>query len=191
MGWTPEYDREQALARAAALFGSLGYAGCSIEDLVQGIGVHRGSLYKAFASKRGLFIESLRHHIPGPLHTVVRRLAEADDGDSAKMIAAHAEELDLLLVAAMEGGSDPEIREQLNVALAALGEGAAPEGASPDRELRSVGLLLLCCRLAWRCTRTDELLLHLNPLSVAITERNIDGQGQHHRQHSPRRDHGA
>lgn len=174
MGRTPEYDRDDALTKAAALFGSLGYAGCSIEELVQGTGVHRGSLYKAFGSKRGLFIAALRHHMAGPLRTVAQQLAGLDCGGSAETLAAHASELDLLLVAAIEAGHDPDVEAQLKAALTAIG---GP--GSSDVECRTAGLLLLCCRLAWHATTPDELPRHLRFLS--FEERRNHGQGSGHR----------
>ncbi|MCW2780457.1 MAG: DNA-binding:Bacterial regulatory protein TetR [Marmoricola sp.] len=45
--------------RSAAAFLTSGYEGTSIEELVSATGLHRGSLYKAFGSKRGLFVTCL------------------------------------------------------------------------------------------------------------------------------------
>ncbi len=50
-----EFDEAQVLALARALFASQGYNGTSIDDLVRNTGLLRGSLYKAFGSKRNLF----------------------------------------------------------------------------------------------------------------------------------------
>lgn len=44
---------------AAAVFRRDGYAASSIEQLVDATGVHRGSLYATFGSKRGLFLRVL------------------------------------------------------------------------------------------------------------------------------------
>lgn len=48
---------------ASAVFAERGYAGTSVDMLVAASGVHRGSLYSAFGSKRGLFVACLRQAI--------------------------------------------------------------------------------------------------------------------------------
>ncbi|WP_402720933.1 helix-turn-helix domain-containing protein [Janthinobacterium rivuli] len=49
------FDEATVTSQAAAVFGSLGYNAASIDDLVKATGLLRGSLYKAFGSKRHLF----------------------------------------------------------------------------------------------------------------------------------------
>ncbi|MDN2677966.1 helix-turn-helix domain-containing protein [Janthinobacterium sp. SUN033] len=49
------FDETTVISQAAAVFGSLGYNAASIDDLVKATGLLRGSLYKAFGSKRHLF----------------------------------------------------------------------------------------------------------------------------------------
>jgi TetR/AcrR family transcriptional repressor of nem operon len=49
------FDESVVLSQARALFASQGYNGTSIDDLVRVTGLLRGSLYKAFGSKRNLF----------------------------------------------------------------------------------------------------------------------------------------
>ncbi len=52
--------------QAAAVFGRLGYNATSVDDLVAATGLQRGSLYKAFGSKRNLFQSVLRQALlPG------------------------------------------------------------------------------------------------------------------------------
>jgi len=166
VGRVPEYDRASVLSAAGALFGTLGYAGCSIDDLVQGLAVHRGSLYKAFGSKRGLFIEALRHHVSGPLSSVAEDLAAASPECIPEELAARAPELDLLLVAAVEAGTDPAVEEQMKAALASLGRAKLLGANASDTEARTAGLLLLSCRLASHCVPADELPHHLHRLST-------------------------
>jgi TetR/AcrR family transcriptional repressor of nem operon len=55
MGRPREFDEERVLAQARALFATQGYNGTSIDELVKSTGLLRGSLYKAFGSKRNLF----------------------------------------------------------------------------------------------------------------------------------------
>lgn len=165
MGRAPEYDRDNVLSAAGALFGRFGYAGCSIEDLVQGLGIHRGSLYKAFGSKRGLFIEALRHHVSGPLSSVAGSLAAHTPDRPAEAIAADAPELDLLLVAALEARADRAVQEQLGAALTSLGRAVLVDAGASGADARTAGLLMLTCRLASRCVPEQELPHHLQRLS--------------------------
>lgn len=50
-----EFDLEVVLSEARSLFAKKGYHGTSIDDLVKVTGLQRGSIYKAFGSKRNLF----------------------------------------------------------------------------------------------------------------------------------------
>jgi AcrR family transcriptional regulator len=53
------FDEDAVVAQAAAVFARLGYNAASIDDLVAATGLQRGSLYKAFGSKRKLFERGL------------------------------------------------------------------------------------------------------------------------------------
>jgi len=54
---TPEYDRDQVISRATATFWERGYGQTSITHLVKSTGLQPGSLYAAFGSKKGVFLE--------------------------------------------------------------------------------------------------------------------------------------
>lgn len=95
---------------AAAAFGRLGYIGCSIDDLVEATGLQRGSLYKVFGSKRGLFEKVLAQALSGDwarepasvdlMITALRELAGVDliiAGMCRRALAAHREGAALLL----------------------------------------------------------------------------------------------
>ncbi len=49
------FDETVVLSQARTLFANQGYNGTSIDDLVKATGLLRGSLYKAFGSKRNIF----------------------------------------------------------------------------------------------------------------------------------------
>lgn len=49
------FDEDDVISKAADVFGRLGYNAASIDDLLDATGLQRGSLYKAFGSKRNLF----------------------------------------------------------------------------------------------------------------------------------------
>jgi len=54
------FDELQALDKATQVFWSKGYDGVTIDDLVEGMGVGRPSLYAVFGDKRTLFLRVLR-----------------------------------------------------------------------------------------------------------------------------------
>ena len=54
-----EFDRQLALSQALGLFWERGYTNTSIHDLLNTLGIKRGSLYAAFGDKRSLFFEVL------------------------------------------------------------------------------------------------------------------------------------
>jgi TetR/AcrR family transcriptional regulator, transcriptional repressor for nem operon len=55
-----EFDRDEVLHRAMEVFWCQGYEATGMPDLVEAMGIGRQSLYNAFESKRGLFLEALR-----------------------------------------------------------------------------------------------------------------------------------
>jgi TetR/AcrR family transcriptional repressor of nem operon len=54
-----EFDPDEVLARARDLFWSQGYATTSVQDLVDVLAVHRGSLYAAFGDKHSLYLKAV------------------------------------------------------------------------------------------------------------------------------------
>ena len=108
MGRPRSFDEARAVDAAAALFRERGYDGTSVDDLVRVLGIHRGSLYQTFGSKRGLWLQALR--------ASVEALAGPDD------------DLTLLLRAAVERApSDPETAVLVSAGLARIRSGL-PEG---------------------------------------------------------------
>ncbi len=62
MGRPKEFDEHEALMKARRLFWVHGYKATSIQNLVDGMGIGRGSLYGTFGGKRSLFMKALRHY---------------------------------------------------------------------------------------------------------------------------------
>ncbi len=56
------FNAEIVLERAMLLFWTQGYAGTSVQDLVEGTELLRGSLYHTFGDKRSLYIQALRRY---------------------------------------------------------------------------------------------------------------------------------
>lgn len=84
-----EFDRTEVLDRALELFWHRGYEGTSMQQLVDAMGIHRGSLYGTFGDKHALFLAALRRYdelwisrfveplsAPGPVRPAVRRVLE-------------------------------------------------------------------------------------------------------------------
>lgn len=56
------FNAEIVLERAMLLFWTQGYAGTSIQDLVEGTELLRGSLYHTFGDKRSLYLQTLSRY---------------------------------------------------------------------------------------------------------------------------------
>jgi TetR/AcrR family transcriptional regulator, transcriptional repressor for nem operon len=57
------FDAERAVDSAMELFWTKGYEATSLSDLTIGLGMHPGSLYRAFGDKHALFLRALeRYH---------------------------------------------------------------------------------------------------------------------------------
>jgi TetR/AcrR family transcriptional repressor of nem operon len=57
-----EFDREEALAKAIAVFTAYGYEGASTETLLTGMRISRQSMYDTFGDKRRLYLDALRRY---------------------------------------------------------------------------------------------------------------------------------
>ena len=102
MGRPRGFDEETVLDAAADAFIRGGYEGTSIDDLVQALKLHRGSLYKAFGSKNGLFMSVLRHYVRWRLPDAINHCSRP--GGAGVAVLSDGGDLDLLLVAALERG---------------------------------------------------------------------------------------
>lgn len=54
-----EFDRDRVLDKAMNLFWYKGYEATSVQELVEGMGINRGSLYDTFGDKHSLFLAVL------------------------------------------------------------------------------------------------------------------------------------
>src|SRR5215510_3929583 len=62
MAGIKQFDRHEVLDRAMAVFWERGYEATSIQDLLQAMGLNRGSLYATFGDKQHLFLAVLDHY---------------------------------------------------------------------------------------------------------------------------------
>jgi TetR/AcrR family transcriptional repressor of nem operon len=62
MPWTKNFDVDQTLDKAMQLFWARGYEATSMQDLVDGMGINRGSIYSTYGDKRQLFLAALNRY---------------------------------------------------------------------------------------------------------------------------------
>jgi TetR/AcrR family transcriptional regulator, transcriptional repressor for nem operon len=65
MARTKDFDEDEVLMKAVHLFWLKGYNGTSMQDLVDGLGISRSSLYDTYGDKHALFLRSLEHYKTG------------------------------------------------------------------------------------------------------------------------------
>ncbi|RFU45224.1 TetR/AcrR family transcriptional regulator [Paraburkholderia sp. DHOC27] len=145
------------------VFWSHGYNGTSLPDLIEGTGLSRGSLYKAFGDKKGLFLAGLDLYIaracervssnlqtPGPvkaaIHEALLRYAQLASGPTGRrgcpLVAAATEMVP----------HDAEISERIgnmfawlqNAFAAAIERGQAQGEIAADQDSQTLARLLLC-----------------------------------------------
>ena len=57
-----EFNREEKLSKAMDVFWEKGYKATSIQDLVDRMGIKRGSIYNTFGDKHSLFLAAVEHY---------------------------------------------------------------------------------------------------------------------------------
>lgn len=83
MARTKDFDEQEVLAKAMRLFWHKGYNATSMQDLVDGLGISRSSLYDTFGDKRSLYLKALeryRQSAGGKMCAVVSHTASARQG---------------------------------------------------------------------------------------------------------------
>lgn len=123
LGRPREFELDVAARDAMNVFWDRGYEGASLPDLIEGTGLSRGSLYKAFGDKKGLLLAALDLYMDkglqatadllsrqGSAREAIRaslmRLADLSSGDAGRrgcLIVAMATEV---------GTHDPDIAER-------------------------------------------------------------------------------
>ena len=71
------FNTDQAIDKAMQVFWTHGYEGASLPDLLDGMGLTRGSLYKAFTDKKTLFLKVLDHYENEAVKAAVDLLTDA------------------------------------------------------------------------------------------------------------------
>jgi TetR/AcrR family transcriptional repressor of nem operon len=139
MGRPRGFDEEEVVRAAVALFARHSYDGTSVDDLVTHLGVHRGSLYKTFGSKRGLYLRALRRHIDHDVAALAETIAEGGSAEEVRQVLAAGHDLGLLFLAMVERSSiDPEVAAETSRALGLLDDATEAEQVTNQ----AIGLLL-------------------------------------------------
>lgn len=81
-----EFKTEEAIQKAADVFWKKGYEDASLPDLLEGMGLTRGSLYKAFKDKKSLYLKVLEHYDTIAVDKAVARLTDARVPDGRRRI---------------------------------------------------------------------------------------------------------
>jgi TetR/AcrR family transcriptional repressor of nem operon len=81
MGRTKDFDEAEVLKKAVGIFWDKGYNGTSMQDLVDGLGISRSSLYDTFGDKHQLYLKALgayQDNYGGQLCTLVSESQTAE-----------------------------------------------------------------------------------------------------------------
>lgn len=83
-----EFEIDKAVEKAAAVFWAKGYEDASMPDLLDGMGLTRGSLYKAFKDKKALFLRVLDHYDQTAVDRAVDLLTDPEIADGRARVRA-------------------------------------------------------------------------------------------------------
>ena len=158
-----EFDIEDAVRDAMDVFWTRGYHATSLTDLLDGTGLSRGSLYKAFGDKKSLFLMALDCYAEAGLK-------ELDDTLAAPVSAKQAIRAALTIYVPLSAGNtgrrgcmvmataaemlphDPEVGARVQdtfrrihaLLAAAVRRGQATGDISIDQDARDVARFLVC-----------------------------------------------
>ena len=144
-----EFDEYEVLHRAMEIFWHKGYEATSVQDLVEQMGINRGSLYGTFSDKRALFLAAIQYydqtiissvvqvlHSPGsPRHAIegyIRSVVESAVKDPERQGC-------FLTNSAVEvGPHDPEAEQKLQASLQRI-EAAFLDALIAARQMGEIG----------------------------------------------------
>ena len=158
-----EFDIDAAVEDAIKVFRARGYHGTSVQDLTDGTGIARGSLYKAFHDKRSLFLAALDHYTAASLQRIADSLAQPGSARAAiretlmgyarRASAAQGQQGCLITASAMEMmPDDVEVsaliarmfRRMQDLFAAAVIRGQSAGEIPRDYDERAIARMLLC-----------------------------------------------
>ena len=83
MARTKDFDEKEVLKKAIGLFWDKGYNGTSMQDLVDGLGISRSSLYDTFGDKHQLYVRALQAYRDGHGGKMCTLISEAPSAKEA------------------------------------------------------------------------------------------------------------
>jgi TetR/AcrR family transcriptional repressor of nem operon len=181
MPWKKNFDVDTARDRAKALFWSRGYEATSMDDLLKGMDINRGSFYATFGSKQDLYHDVLRRydqqnrcdvleglkaeHTPREailaLFDAVRNEASGPKGTrgcflaNAAMELASSDKAVAKIVRGAFGDTEAFFRAMI---VKGQSDGAIPASVDPDAVARTLLGLLLGIRVLARGGSPPEVL---------------------------------
>ncbi|OXM85508.1 TetR/AcrR family transcriptional regulator [Paenibacillus rigui] len=78
MARSKEFDTTEVLHKAMEVFGYYGYEGTSLQNLLDGLGIARQSLYDTYGTKRDLFVKAVKHYVEEKSSAVVAHLERTE-----------------------------------------------------------------------------------------------------------------
>jgi len=79
MARTKVFDEDVILDKAMHLFWKKGYNATSAQDLVDGLGISRSSLYDTYGDKHSLFVKALKQYRKERIDPVINGVGDAED----------------------------------------------------------------------------------------------------------------
>ena len=167
MGRPREFDEDVALERAMDVFWRKGYQATSTDDLMEAMGIGRGSFYNTFGSKRETYLRTLDRYLSvleegGPYRPLFERKPGADALQAllssyldsvASEHGAHG--CYFVHVAKEHRGEDPEVQKAIRTGIARMRKiltehmkVAQEQGILPDHIDPSQAALLMMA-VAW------------------------------------------
>ncbi|MDZ4326929.1 MAG: TetR/AcrR family transcriptional regulator [Pseudomonas sp.] len=179
-----EFEIDEAIESAMQVFWSRGYNATSLVDLIEGTGLSRGSLYKAFGDKRALFLAALERYTsnaskglvialqqPGPSKVVIReclmRFATSSCGTEGRrgcMLIATATEM--VPHDAQVSDCVAAMYERIRSAYAdAIARGQASGEIARSHDAQTLARLIVCLTLGMRVVgKTGATQQEMNPM---------------------------
>lgn len=191
-----EFDTEEAIKRATEVFWEKGYQEARLPDLLEGMGLTRGSLYKAFSDKKTLYLLVLAQYDKEAVGAAKQRLTDVTVPDGRDRIlglfqavsdrVAAGDTRGCLLCSAAAGFemSDPEIAAAvahglggIRDALEAALHSSTVHAEWPYEALRALANTLLTQYIGLRVLARSRVSLGVVEQSKDSVARLLDGAG--------------
>ncbi|WP_346292229.1 TetR/AcrR family transcriptional regulator [Sphaerothrix gracilis] len=158
-----EFDRDEVLEKAMTVFWRQGYEATSVQDLVEAMGINRGSLYDTFQDKHSLFLAAIAHYQITVVKPILAPLLAPDAARQAivdhfyglaERSAADLDRQGCLMTNAMveRGAHDDAVTQQAKATLQqieaafyqALQRAKAKEEIAANQDLRAIAQYFAC-----------------------------------------------